>query len=149
MLPQSSPLLESAISKPYSHLTSAILNPKDLATRASSKSHDIRDQELRTHLAELAKEQLLQRGLEMITTASTTSSLSISRSGRAFPKRLRETLDIFTHAPTSSASLQIVSPNSTISGTRSRAASGSPRFFARPCWQSQRRHTMRRRVCLC
>lgn len=55
-----------------SHLTSAILNPKALATLAASKSHDIRDQELRTHRAELAKEELLRRGLEMITTTSTT-----------------------------------------------------------------------------
>ena len=56
----------------YGHLTSAILNPKDLTTRATSKSHDILDQELRTHRAELAKEQLLRRELETITTTSST-----------------------------------------------------------------------------
>lgn len=73
----------------YETLTTKILNPEDLTTRSASRSHHVLDQvcypllfytteltnespikELRTHRAELAKSQLLQRELETITTWS-------------------------------------------------------------------------------
>ncbi|KAL7267815.1 hypothetical protein RUND412_009585 [Rhizina undulata] len=54
----------------YDTLTTSILNPEDGSTRSNSRNQDALDQQLRTHRAELAKSQVLQRSLENLPTTS-------------------------------------------------------------------------------
>ncbi|KAI5846540.1 hypothetical protein DFP73DRAFT_546204 [Morchella snyderi] len=74
----------------YEDLTTKILNPEDLTSRSALRDHRVLDQELRTHRAELAKTQLLQRELETVTCGAGSASL---------PDELQEIIDLAITAP--------------------------------------------------
>ncbi|RPB13011.1 hypothetical protein P167DRAFT_605296, partial [Morchella conica CCBAS932] len=84
----------------YEDLTTKILNPEDLTSRSSSRDHHVLDQELRTHRAELAKSQLLQRELETVTRGAGSSLL---------PDELQEIIDLAINAPRTPADLPLLS----------------------------------------